>query len=90
MDIKNELYERYVDDETDILTAIDPGVRFDGEKLVKNEDLVEEDKMIPEDERTMNILKEIGGSIYNCVQFTIDCPSRQPERMVPNIARFLT
>ena len=81
--IENELYERYVDDETDILVAVDPGVRFDGEKLEKIEELVNDDEAIAEDERTLNLLKEIGGSIYKCVQFTIDCPSLQPGGMVP-------
>ena len=28
-----ELFDRYVDDETEALVAVDPGVRFDGEKL---------------------------------------------------------
>ena len=77
------MFEVYVDDTTDILAAVDPGVRFDGEKLVKYEELVDEDKKVPEDERTMNVLKDIGNTIYNCVQFTIDFPSSHQEEMVP-------
>ena len=83
LDIKNELYERYVDDETDALAALEPGVRFDGRKLVIVKELVEEDKSIAEDVRTMNVLKDIGNSIYKCVQFTIDCPTLHPSGMVP-------
>ena len=81
--ILNELYERYVDDETDALAAIDPGVRFDGKKLVVVKELLEEDKALAEDVRTMNALKDIGNSIYKCVQYTIDCPTFHPSGMVP-------
>ena len=52
-------------------------------KLVKFEELVESDKAVAADERTMQILKDIGNSIYKCVQFTIDCPSLHPSGMVP-------
>ena len=81
--ILKEFYGRYVDDKTDALAAIDPGVRFDGKKLVKFDELVESDKAAAADERTMQILKEIGNSIYKCVQFRIDCPSLHPSGMVP-------
>ena len=40
--------------------------------------------IIPEDQRTINVLTEIGKSIYKCVQYTIDCPSQHPStRKVP-------
>ena len=82
--IENELFERYVDDTTDGLAAFDLGVRFDGKKLVKMEELIEEDRLVPEDKRTMMILKDIGNTIFNCVQFSIDCPSQHPStRKVP-------
>ena len=42
--LTNELFESYVDDTIDALVAVDPGVKFDGEKLVKDEDKVEEDR----------------------------------------------
>ena len=41
VELKNELLETYVDDTIDVVAAIDPGVRFDGEKLVKKEELIE-------------------------------------------------
>ena len=86
--IKHELYGRYVDDKTEGLVATDPGVRFDGEKLVKHEEWEDEDMGICEDVRTFRILKEIGDTIFKCVKFTFDCPSLQPskgqnEEMVP-------
>ena len=83
LEIRNEVFEVYVDDTTDVLAAIDPGVRFDGERLVKHEELVDDDKKIPEDKRTLNLLKDIANTIYDCVQFTVDCPSSHQEEKVP-------
>ena len=54
-------------------------MRFNGKKLVIKKELVEEDKLVPEDVRTMNILKDIGNTIFKCIQFTVDCPSMHPE-----------
>ena len=53
--VEHEIFERYVDDETEGLAAINPGVRFVDNKLVKDETLVELDKNIPENERTFNL-----------------------------------
>ena len=33
--LENEDFARYVDDETEVLAAIEPGVRYDGQRLVK-------------------------------------------------------
>ena len=79
--VEHELFERYFDDETESLAAFDPGVRFNGKRLVMKEKLVEEDNMVSEDKkkRTMNILKDIGNTILKCVQFTVDCPSMNPK-----------
>ena len=49
LDIQQEIFDRYVDDETEGLAAIDPGVRFENGKLVRNEDEVEEDEEKAED-----------------------------------------
>ena len=40
---------------TDVLA--EPGVRFNGKKLLKSEELIEETKDVPEDQRTPNVLK---------------------------------
>ena len=81
--LENEEFRRYVDDETDVMAAVDPGVRFDGERLVKIDELVEEDEAVEDDVRTMNLLKAISNTITNCVQYTIDCPSLNPDGRVP-------
>ena len=63
--IQTKAYWRYVNDNTNILKSVDPGVR-----LVKDEsnspqgleiqpELIEMDKMRPEDERTANLLSEV-------------------------------
>ena len=72
-----------MDDTTDALVAVDPGVKFDGEKLVKDKDKEEEDRQIPEDKRTMEVLKDIANTIFPCVQFTVDYPSNYQCEKVP-------
>ena len=78
------MYKRFVDDITPALVSLDPGVRFDQTKMkmVKSEELVESDKDIPEDVRTMNELRKIANTVFKCVQFTTDCPSNHVERKV--------
>ena len=83
LEVKIEVLTGYVDDTFDALVSLDPGVRFEDGKLLVREDLVEEDKNIPGDERTMNVLKEVADQVYNCVQFTVDYPSAHPEKSVP-------
>ena len=72
--IELELFKSYVDDVTEIAIALDPGVRFDQTKMkmVKSEELVESDKDIPEDVRTMNELRKIANTVFKCVQFTTE------------------
>ena len=71
--VEHELFERYVDDETVSLAGFDPGVRFNGKKLVRREELIEEDRLVPEDKRTMIILKEIGNTIFKCGHVQFSC-----------------
>ena len=83
--IEVELVKSYVDDVTEIAKAIDPGVRFDETKLkmVRIEELVETDKNVPEDKRTMEELRKIANTVYQCIQFTTDCPSSHQAEKVP-------
>ena len=81
--IEEELSERYVDDEVEALAAIEPGVRFEGGKLIKDDSKVEEDEMIPDDQRTFDLLKNIGNSIFDCIQFTVDVPSSNENGRLP-------
>ena len=81
--LETETFKRYVDDETEAMASVDPGVRYEGGRLVKSEELVEQDKEVEEDLRTMNLLKSISNTITNCVQYTVDCPSMNTDGKVP-------
>ena len=74
-----DLYKMYVDDVTTALASLNPSMRFEENKMILRQDLVEEDKMIKSDKRTM----EEYGSVYECLNFTSDCPSSQGEGKVP-------
>ena len=65
--LENEDFARYVDDETEVLAAIEPGVRY--QRLVKIQEFVHEDEVMNE--------------ITSCIQFTIDCPSLNQDGKVP-------
>ena len=83
--IKKELSKTYVDDNMTALKALDPGVRYDPDqnKMVIKPELVESDKVLSSDRRTMEELKKIANTVYKCVQFTTDCPSSNRESMMP-------
>ena len=84
LEIKTELVENYVDDVTEALVSLDPGVRYDEakKKMVKRHNLVEEDKEKEDDIRTMEELRKIANTIYDCMQFTTDFPSIHQEGKV--------
>ena len=75
--LEAELLKCYVDDTTDVCVAIDPGVRFEDGELVKKDELVEDDMNVADDERTLNVLREVANSIFECVQFTVEYPSKK-------------
>ena len=74
--IKKEMSKTFVDDNLTALKALDPGVRYvpDQNKMVIIPELVESDKEIADDKRTMDEIKKISNTIYECVQFTTDYP----------------
>ena len=61
LDIREEIFDRYVDDELEGLAAVEPGVRFEEGKLIVKEDKIEEDRLLEADERTFRLLRDIGG-----------------------------
>ena len=83
--IEIDLYDRCVDDVTEALVALDPGVRFDSEKMkfVEIKELEESDENVDGAKRTMNELKKVANTIYECVQFTDDCPSNHVSGKMP-------
>ena len=81
--LEAELLKCYVDDTTDVCVAIDPGVRFEDGELVRKDELVEDDMNVADDERTLNVLREVANSIFECVQFTVEYPSKNENGKVP-------
>ena len=83
--VEVELLKSYVDDVTNAAKSLDKGVRFDENKMkmVRIEELVEGDKNVPDDERTMEEVKKIANTIFKCIQFTTDCPSNNQSGKVP-------
>ena len=79
--VETEMSKTYIDDKTVAMKSLDAGVRFGAErmKMVVVPEFVESDKEIPEDKRTMIELNKIANTIYECVQFTTDCPSNHQE-----------
>ena len=65
--LENEDFARYVDDETEVLAAIEPGVRY--QRLVKIQEFVHEDEAMNE--------------ITSCIHFTINCLSLNQDGKVP-------
>ena len=57
--------------------AIDPGVRFEDGELVRKDEFVEDDMNVADDERTLNVLREVANSIFECVQFTVEYLSKK-------------
>ena len=48
-------------------------------KITINQDKINEDKLIPGDKRTFEILKLVANSIDTDIKVTIDVPSEHPE-----------
>ena len=79
------LYKRYVDDILIVVRGLQPGVRYNAQKdqleLVQEE--IEGDTGVPEDRRTMEILKSVANSIDKDIRLTIDCPSLNTNQKLP-------
>ena len=48
-------------------------------------ELVEQDKQLPEDRRTMEELRKVANTVFKCIQFTADCPSNHHEGNMPSL-----
>ena len=62
--IELALYKRYVDDTLSALASLDPGVRWEGGKMVVKLDKIEEDKNVKADQRTFEELAKIAGTVF--------------------------
>ena len=83
-------YWRYVDDNGNALMSIDPGVRIvvgeeasDSPRLEVKAELVEEDKLKSEDERTAAFLTEVANSIHPSITVKSNFPSKNVDGKMP-------
>ena len=76
-------YSRYVDDDGITMPAVNPGVRFEGGKLVIKEELIEGDQQVSDDKRTAELSAEISNSIHPSIQVKPDCPSNHRGGRMP-------
>ena len=73
----------YVDDGNLALEAFPLGARFIDGKVVIIDELIENDKSIPMDKRTADIILEIANSVTNTIKLTIDYPTNNSSGWMP-------
>ena len=73
----------YVDDKTVVLKPVPLGARFRNDRVEVLEDEIENDRSIPADLRTAEILKEVGNSICPFIKVSVDCPSNHSDGLLP-------
>ena len=84
------MYKRYIDDENMALKPLPPGTRWVqgpwlerfGGKMVVDENLVEEDELLPEDMRTMVEVRKMADSICTMIQFEEDYASKNDDQLL--------
>ena len=81
--IENKLLKIYVDDTNGVFQTIRAGIQFKDGKLEYNENKKLEDENVPDDERTMEVIKDIANSVDPMIKMTIDFPSKHEDKKVP-------
>ena len=74
---------RFVDDVTLAPTVIPEGTRLVNGKLSHFPEHVEEDKTVPGDKRTMDVIRELANDISDEIKVTYDIPSNYEDKKVP-------
>ena len=59
------------------------GTRYVRGKFVVKPELVEEDREIPGDQRTAELVAKVANSIYTFVKVEPDYPSKHPDNLMP-------
>ena len=79
---KTLMYKRYVDDQNMVIESVKPGMRFDpsSNTMIQGD---EEEDVRNKEERTMETVREIGDSISDMIQLTVDFPERNENGRVP-------
>ena len=83
--IKLYMYNRYVDDTANGARELAPGMRWGEEEgyMIFLPHMVEEDKEVAPDIRTMREVVRMGNSIDPTIQLTGDCPSLNESGKMP-------
>ena len=81
--IAARMCKRYVDDVNLATEELPLGTRFSNGTLSIDEAAIEEDRHVPGDRRTMDIVKAIGNSVHPSIQLEIDVPSNHPDNRMP-------
>ena len=82
LELKNELYSRYVDDIDLMMRSIGRRVKFcplAGAMVEKTYDEMKADETKQEDEITMEELRKVADTCIDMLKTEADCPSRHPE-----------
>ena len=72
-----------VDDVNGVYRPVEVGMEYINGKLQFNEVKAEKDKNVPEDKRTMEIVKDIANTIDDMIVMTTDVPSNYDDNKVP-------
>ena len=78
-----KMYERYVDDINIAAKATRPGLKYRDVQVIMEDVSIEEDEKLAPDERTMELIKQIGDDIHPSIQLEIDYPSRHSDKKLP-------
>ena len=77
------LNHTYVDDKTMLVSSVPPGTRYrDGRVIIVDEE-IENDKTIPSDKRTADVVRTMASDIFKGISFTADCPSSNTNGKMP-------
>ena len=80
---RHHLLKFYVDDQLQVCEELPPGSRYLGGEVVVVDDEVEGDRLIPGDQRTANVLKEIANTISGNTRIEVETPSAHPTGWMP-------
>ena len=83
VNIINEVLKIYIDDVNGVYKAVQAGTEYVEGKLIHNREKENSEKDVPEDERTMLVIRDIANSVEPMIKMTIDVPSKYEDQKVP-------
>ena len=83
LDISIRLYKRYVDDINLAAKGLQLGTRLVEGSLRIVDEYIESDSDIPDDQRTLAIVKQVGETIHKSIKLKVDCPSLHADGKLP-------